>query len=121
MQRTGTKLGTALLMIGLPIEVGGGGRAVLHLAFICELHRMQVRREDGTFLHTTFAFRRQSGPANTGGGFMNRFSRHNSGPSLTVTLTKAMSQQLQSDLCDAAATRTASTSSLLPKLDIDGG
>ena len=44
-----------LLLIGSPLDLGGGdkeqARAVLHLAFICELHEMQVRR-GRNFLHT---------------------------------------------------------------------
>ena len=57
------------LLIGSPIDFGGGhkeqARAVLQLAFVCELYETQVRR-GGYFLHT-FAFRRQLGSGNNGG------------------------------------------------------
>ena len=59
-----------LLLIGSPIEYGGGDkkqtRAVLHLAFICELYEIQVRK-GRYFSSHTFALRRQLGLGNSGG------------------------------------------------------
>ena len=58
-----------LLLIGSPIDSGGGDkeqtRAVLHLAFICEFFDYKCAR--AVFSSHTFTFRRQLGPANSGG------------------------------------------------------
>ena len=59
-----------LLLIGSPIDFGGGDKeqahAILHLAFIGELCEIKVRR-GWYFPPHTFAFRRQLGSVNIGG------------------------------------------------------
>ena len=123
-------------------------RAVLHLAFICELYEIQVR-ERRYFLHThTHSAKSWDQP--TAVDFTNRFSDmfqtvtdrdmfsvntptrcltnsgciaqalSTSGEPVAVgqTVMKAMSQQLQSNLCDAAATDQPQHRLPLPTLDI---
>ena len=72
-----------LLLSGSPIVSGGGdkeqARAVLHLAFICELYETQVRR--GRYFLHTHSHSADSWDQATMVGFLNRFP----GTLLTVT------------------------------------
>ena len=141
-----------LLLTGYPIDSGGGDkdqtRAVLHLAFICELYEIQVR-EGRYFLHTP-SHSAKSWDQPTVVDFMNRFldmfqpvtdnglfgvntltrwltnsgciaqALIGTGGPVVIgqTVMKAMSQQLQSDLCDVAATDQPQHRLPPPKLDI---
>ena len=146
------------MLIGSLIDSGGEDeeqtRAVLLLAFICELYEVQVR-EGRYFLHTR-SHSAKSLDQSTIVDFINRFpdtfqtviDRSLFGPSVphsmntltrwltnpgcvaqalsslthssTVrqTILSAVSQQLQSDLCVAAAKDQPQHRPLLPKLDI---
>ena len=64
-----------LLLIGSPIDFGGGDKeqahAILHLAFICELYEIQVRR--GRYFLHTHSNSADSWDQSTLVDFMNRF------------------------------------------------
>ena len=148
-----------LLLIGSPIDFGGGDKeqahAILHLAFIGELYEIQVRR--GWYFPPTHSHSADSWDQSTLVDFMKRFPDTfqtvtdsclfgpkspgkvmktltgwltNSGciaqalstlthsPSLRQSITKAMSQQLQSDLSVVAVTQQPRHRPPLPKLEI---
>ena len=102
-------------------------RAVLHLAFICELHEMQVHG-GRYFLHTHSHSSADSREQQTVVDFMNRFSdtsqtvtdQSSFGPKCPSRCGHAdeMPQQLHSDLCAAGTTDPPQHCPLLPKLDI---
>ena len=143
-----------LLLIGSPIDSGRGdkeqARAVLHLAFICELYEIQVH--GGRYFFHTHSHAADNWEQPTVTGSQTRFrqwtdwsmfgpnvphgmntltrwltnsgciaqalssSTHSS--TLRQTITSAMSQQLQTDLCAAGTTDPPQHRPSLPKLDI---
>ena len=139
-----------LLLIGSPIDSASGRdkeqpvRAVLHLAFICELYEMQ--EHGGQYFLHTHSHSADSWEQSTVVDLMNRFSDtflvwhkcpsryehademvdkfwlHRTGTqlidSVRQTITSAMSQQLESDLCASGTTDPRQHCPPPPKLDI---